>query len=798
MTRSDQTARPLAANLAYILAACIFFIAIFPTGPVFATLASVGLVLATCAGLLALSWAGSRPEFGLRLDVSSLRPIDIGIIAAMVALLSLMAWPLLRADLWSDAVYHASLAAQVPQLLLLKLQQTKPDLWSALEGMKGAHLVQVFSLAVMSWLAILFGLIPLWLRRWPFILGGVWIGALLLTRALFSTDIGMLSGTENLPVLLANPANQDAHPPLRLLPLLMSSAFFGASSFGYRLAAFAGLLAMMVGYYLAFRLRTGRTLAALGAIAIASLPGLLQTASVVESSLWTALGGWAIFAALAAADRADRPLNLIPFAFAFALAAMMRAPAFIVLVPLVLLMLLEVSRRPIGRVELGGTIALTILGLSASIVFIVFGTPAISGASPLQQLHSALVEGAPAVALVTVIGLPPLLLIGFALSQRGAHGLMLAAATVGYLIVSVAVFYGPTRSVLWGIPRYQAEIAVPLIAAGITTLIVLASAQPHSIQFRGRTILPGITDRVLPLTILAGVIAANLFAVANIYNTKSSYLSHPIPRQSVAADAPFEFRRAFDAARQASPGKQPYHIGIWYGGFQAILSGSTVEEYAAFSQMNVRHRSGWNVDLDALTEDTEIGSLVVEPEMDFGAIRYFNTLGWDQLTITHPVSGNALLVFKRPDGSDGIISLRYSMPEPSAAMASLVGSSSASYDTAKLLECRSFLDGVTFRYSAPKKGVRVSGWGWHGNDNRPFDLVIATDAAGNIVGASDTRIDRPDVRAAFPQLQQSLVGFDMNLPVESGTVTILGVDQENQASCDIANGVELGEVVVPD
>ena len=797
MATFDRKASPLVLNLAHLLAACLFYVAMIPSGPIFAGPSSVGLVAAICFLLAALAWGGNQAAFRLEFDASQINLSDAGILLGLSAILGGVSWPFLQAELWSDAVYHASLSAKIPQLLMLKAEVTQPQLWIKLSSLKAAHLVQLVSLVVVFWLVLLFLLVPHILSKRPLVLGGVWIAAVLLTRTLLSTDAGLLADTESLPVLLAEPGARDQHPPLRLLPLTVVSAFLGASPFSYRFATFAALLIVMAGYYFAFKSRAGSTLAALGALAIASLPGLLQTASVVEASVWTALSGWIVFAGLAGADRADRPLNLVPFAIAAALAALMRAPGFIVMLPLIVLAALELSRRPFERVELLGLIAIAATGFSATIAFIVFGTPAISEAPALQQLYTALIDGAPAVALVTVIGLPPLLMIGFVASARDTQGYLLTAAVIGYLVLSVAVFYGPTKSVLWGIPRYQSEIAVPLIAAGVTTFVLSAGRVRGAPLFRGRTFLPAGAERFVQLAPLACVVGANLFAVVNVYNTKVSYLQHTMPRQSVAADAPFAFKAAFEIARLASPGKPPYHIGIWYGGFGAILSGGTAQDFSNFSRLNSRHRFGWIVNLDTLAEDQEIGSIVVEPEMDSGATEYFTALGWERQDVVHPVSSNTLIVFKRPRGPTGTMRLLGPMPAPPESIALLIGTPVQTLLTSPRQDCRSFVDGVLVRYGAPRPGVRLGGWGWLPPNGQPFDLVVAADGAGIIVGANDVATERPDVAAAFPQLTQSGVGFELDVPVDADFITLLGVDRASGTACEIVDNYALRNAEIP-
>lgn len=288
------------------------------------------------------------------------------------------------------------------------------------------------------------------------------------------------------------------------------------------------------------------------------------------------------------------------------------------------------------------------LSIIAAAISIVFGTPAVGGEPPLRQLVLALADATPFVAIVSVMGLAPLLFVGSAFSMRSAAGLALAIATAGYLVVALAVFYGPTKPILWGSPRYQAEIAGPLIVGGLIAF-ALQTRQPTSFSFRGRA-LDGSAGwlSLLPPAALLGVIAFNVFAIATLDRAHTRWLSHPVPGNGPKTDAEYEISSVFKSLNARGAGPWVYYVGIWYGGFQAVLEGMSVQDYATFSNLNLRHRAGWNVNLNDLTGDIAIRAVIVEPEADFGAIAHLTAVGWIREDFVSPRSGLRMILFTRP------------------------------------------------------------------------------------------------------------------------------------------------------
>ena len=780
-------------NLAFLLAMALFFIALFPSGPLFRTPLSTVHVVATAVGLVLLAFASRLNSFRVRLVPPGSTLADVFIVFAAWVALGLFISSRLTADLWSDAIYHASMASKPAQLLLFGMVSGNPEAGSQDLYMNAGTFIRLTHIAISIALFALFFAVPRLLGNRPVAIAVVWVLALIAGRALFSSDLGLLKGTQGFPVLFANEALRDPHPPLRLLPLIVSSAIFGTDSFGFRMAGFAGLLAAMWAFYFLLRTRLDRLNSTVGLIAVASLPGLLQTSALVEASIWPALAGWMAFAFFAAAEEEDTPVAcLVPLAVMAALGALMRAPGFISLAPLFLLCALAISRRPLKKADIIAIAGLMALAMTGALVFILFGTPAISEAPPSRQVLTALVGGIPAIALVTVMGLVPFFFLGYAIRMRNVHGALLAAAVVGFLTLGILVFYGPTKSSLWGTPRYQAELATPILAAGLSAFLFATRDRLLSLEWRQKEFLPVWVRTLLGLAPMGFVIAANLFALVAVDVNGARYLSHPTPPHTSSADALFDFSHAYKRARELSSGRAPYYVGYWYGGFPAVLEGDSSAEFVSFSNINERHRSGWSVDFDGVVSDRDISAVIVDNEASLGALEYFSEVGWDREDFVHSSSGLVMTVFNRPAGLRGFAHRSDAFPEPPSPMKGFIGQPLGDAFGMQMPGCTAHMEGVAkWLVNANGGGVLLSGWGWHGTPESRFDSVIAVDDGGKIIGASGEPVERADVAAAYPDLDIEDVGFSVFVPVMSGTVSLYGVGLASRSHCPIGSPYDI-------
>lgn len=635
----------LQLNLSWVLGAALIFIGGFSVNTFASAVSDFLVIVAVAAGVATAALLNRRDFMLVRIPIRNLDWQDLCLLAVFVSGMIVMAWQRLATDLWSDGVYHASLASRPAQLFLFFIREAFPGAWTWISGVKAATVVQAFNLAfLILLLSVTLG--GSWLlKQRTVLLAILWVAAFLWLRLALSTDLGFFAGGETPPVIFVENPQSDPHPTLRLLPIMAAGAIFGTSPFGFRMAGYVALIVLAVIMYAFTRDRWRRWPAALCMIAVATLPAVWQTALSVEASIWLALGGSVLFCALAMAER-NEPLPIVQLATIAALAALSRAPAFLCLIPLICLIGLALMRssRP-GKGELAIAAALAALIVVSAAISVLFGTPAISDAPPLQQLIAALADATPYIAIVSVMGIAPLFFIGSALSVRDIETFGLALAVVGYFLFALAVFYGPTKALLWGTPRYQAEIVTAIVVAGLVSF----ARQSEEAEVARRE--AGKGKSWLGIAGPAGlgmVILSNLFAIVTLDRQQTRWISHANPGNGSKSDAEYETGAAFRAARDHGLGPSVYYVGIWYGGFQAILNRMNSDAYVSYSALNERHRAGWNVNLDAMTDDPDIKAVIVEPEADFGAIAHLTAKGWPSETLTSMRSGLRILIFYRP------------------------------------------------------------------------------------------------------------------------------------------------------
>lgn len=635
----------LQLNLSWVMGAALIFVGGFSVNSFASDVSDFLVILAVAGGLTAAALLNQREFMLVRIPIQNLNAWDLALLAAFVSGMVAIAWQRLSTDLWSDGVYHASLASRPAQLFLFFIREALPETWAWVSALKAATVVQAFNLVFLILLMfVTFG--GSWLlKRHALLLALLWVAAFLWLRLALSNDLGFFAGGQSPPVIFVEDPQSDPHPTLRLFPILAAGAIFGTSAFGFRLAGYAALILLAVVMYAFLRDRWARWPAALCTLAVATLPAVWQTAVSVEASIWLALGGSVLFSALAMAKR-DEALPIVQLGTIAALAAMSRAPGFLCLIPLISLIGLATMRSPRPSIgELATTAALAILIVASAAISVLFGTPAISDAPPLQQLVEALADATPFIAIVSVMGLAPLFFIGSALRVRDIDTLALALAVVGYFIVALAVFYGPTKALLWGTPRYQAEIVAAIVVAGLMSFA--RQSEETAIARREYGQGPTWLGTAGPAG-LGVVILFNLFDIVTLDRQQTRWLSHSTPGNGSKSDAEYEIGAAFTATRDHGVGPSVYYVGIWYGGFQAVLNQMTSDEYVSYSALNERHRAGWIVNLDAMVADPDIKAVIVEPEADFGAIAHLTARHWPSETFISPRSGLRIFVFYRP------------------------------------------------------------------------------------------------------------------------------------------------------
>jgi hypothetical protein len=100
------------------------------------------------------------------------------------------------------------------------------------------------------------------------------------------------------------------------------------------------------------------------------------------------------------------------------------------------------------------------------------------------------------------------------------------------------------------------------------------------------------------------------------------------------------------------------------------------------------------------------------------------------------------------------------------------------------LDCKGYVDVVTWRYRGPKPGSQVQGWGWDSQLGKPFDRIVFT-VDGKIVGGGGGGRSRPDVPRAITEIRSMTTGWSGETSETDGTLTAWGVDAVRGGACSL-------------
>lgn len=95
---------------------------------------------------------------------------------------------------------------------------------------------------------------------------------------------------------------------------------------------------------------------------------------------------------------------------------------------------------------------------------------------------------------------------------------------------------------------------------------------------------------------------------------------------------------------------------------------------------------------------------------------------------------------------------------------------------------------IGMRFTSPFTGTRVDGWSWNLEGKRTFERLIVTDAAGVIIGAGSTFVERPDVLDAHPGVVTTLIsGYQVFAKADRGVVSIYGIEEATKSAGKISD-----------
>jgi hypothetical protein len=87
--------------------------------------------------------------------------------------------------------------------------------------------------------------------------------------------------------------------------------------------------------------------------------------------------------------------------------------------------------------------------------------------------------------------------------------------------------------------------------------------------------------------------------------------------------------------------------------------------------------------------------------------------------------------------------------------------------------CKGAFDAVKVRHAGTPSGVEVEGWAWLTDQKAAPIQILFVDIGGDIVGAGQTTMDRPDVPKAVSDVTTAKVGWHGVVQAASGKITAL-------------------------
>lgn len=525
-----------------------------------------------------------------------------------------ISWRQLTQPLWGDQIYHANLAARYGQLTIYFMEMHSPSLWGLMKSWPAKYVVWAVNFLLLIFFWILFFLVPRVLRANKKSLVVVLVVMLLCARFTIVGDT-FFSGALSEPAFLIH-YDWDPHPTLRLFPLILSSSIFGVSEFGYRMAGFLSYLICLFFIYIRLEKQVGILVATSAAIALGTLPVFWHVGYLVEQSVWSTVAASVVLAWIFSIKKC-KLLPLLPILSVALLATLLRTPAFIVCGPILVVIIYLLSKGEIPKED-----RLPILMLISAIILFVLisvlrGSPATENQSLWEKISYASLNNIPAIAAASIFGLVPLFFIGNIFSLGTNDGMVKFISSTSYLLLGLLVFYVPVTQSLWGVARYQAEIYVPLVVAGVISFCITQSEQ-FSVKRKWLTTLPVI-----------GLLIINVFSLvgfdARIFRP---FPDNPTPGEAAKSEAEYPMRLAFDFVYQNELQRNCFYIGIYNGGYIAALMGMSASDYLAFTRLNNQYRDVFTVDLTAVDNNPQIKCLLIEPEADSGALDKLRNLGW--------------------------------------------------------------------------------------------------------------------------------------------------------------------------
>lgn len=480
-------------------------------------------------------------------DAISIGVEEVFVFISFVLVFLVISHERLQYSLFSDEISYSGSAHGHSIYITLALANYLPVFGTA----TAQYMVQAISLTFLFTLVTLFIISARWT---PQIRITVFLILLLLARMVFAVKGG----------------NGSPHPPLHLLPLFITGSVFGINDVSFKLSyfiAYAGVLTLL--YKMMRRVMT-RSISYFSVLAFGTIPLLSYMSTVVEHSFWAFICFTLVFAEISTSPK----LNYQRLISIISIAALMRQPTFLALIPIAILFIMETYRTgeiKRGIKESGMNFLPLLLFLPVLLSGLIHGTPstdALGQGSMMERVKTAVESGVVWTSVANAIPVWWLLVMPFAFLPLSKKTINLNFGLFIFCVASIGVYYAINPH-LWGYAKYQAEYAAPVAMAGLLFMVIRANQW--------------MSARLVVLTFAIALLALNIRYLTNTPHLKEIE-GHDLETQfdsvlekkelkSLLAAVPYEYKRAYEAIKLAGLDGATYSIGATYGVLPEIMNG---------------------------------------------------------------------------------------------------------------------------------------------------------------------------------------------------------------------------------
>lgn len=415
--------------------------------------------------------------------------------------------------------------------------------------------------------------LPFWFVAWlveVFMLVSFLFGCLLLKK-INKYKILVIAGVVFIAlraVVISQGGNTDPFPALGLFPIWLSSVLFPGTDFGFRFAFFIPYITFVTCVYYFARLHFSKEISWLFGFLVATIPVFWHVATIVEFSIWTAIG-WAVFLLWTINDKERKVISLQMMIFLLVICSAIRISGPAALAPLLLIVFYEWYVKKINTRELFFLILpISLLLPNILLEFFVGHTAAyvgnnysslgiIEGASLFERLKISIISGVFGNAVLNTFIIPYVLIAGILpiiLLYKKKY--LEFSVTISLFAIAYVMFYS-IDPFLWGNGRYQAELIFPFLVASLFLCLQM------------------FTNTFFKICVLILGICFNFFyfftipSRNEIWYGRISYFPQAKIRDAyfILSEYPIYYERAFDEAR-----KHGYEGKVYYPGYLFLLS----------------------------------------------------------------------------------------------------------------------------------------------------------------------------------------------------------------------------------